>query len=247
MGRRIGVAGLCVLGGCLMSNPDWDGAAEDSGATSLSPTTMAVDDGATPPGGGEPSAASAGATSGEDDPNRMTGSSGPGVDSGGPEPITVVLPATIAVCLSDQDLDPQECTPRAGVENLRLLSDGTEHVAIFFKFETDPEFEGFDATRVGLKLVAADPGSDLGSLYLAESFTTDTLALGFPEPTGRPLSSPKGPAAAGDDVWFGITDEIVEAGGSIYFGLYPGELSEMYYRGNVSRTPPVLVVSYAPR
>ena len=246
MGRWIGGAALCVFGGCLMSNPDWDGAAEDGASTGAVATTSAAgDQSPTAPGG--PTAASAGATSGMDDPNRMTGSSGPIADSGGPEPVTVTLQPAVAVCMSNMTLDVEDCTVNmATAGELRVLDSDLERIAIFMRFEPPAELDGADVTRADVKLVAAEAGTSLGTLYQIEPFTLDSLEAGFPEAGGRPLAAPEGPVEAGDDVWFGFPNEVAESSGQLYFGLYPGDLSEMFYGGNESKTPPLLVVTYLP-
>lgn len=238
----------CVLGGCLMSNPDWDGVAEEASTGLLEPSGSG--DGSPAPVTTGTSAGSVGG-SGDSDPTRETGDTGKAPADAdtdtGPEPITKWYEAVDAYCMSDVTLDPEACTlTRSADGELLLSATDTETIAIFLKFEVDPSFEGRTVTRADVVLAVMEPSETPGSLYQIEPFTLETLTMGFPDPAGRPLAEPRGPAEAETLMWFVIPDEIAETTESLYFGLYPAHLTTMSYGGAMHREPPRLVVTYAP-
>lgn len=245
MGNRRWLMVLCVSG-CLMDNPQWDGAdatAGDDSATSAAGTSSATSGSSDP---GDPLSTDAGhgtSTVGG------SGESGMQADTGeGPQPEVVWYPAAAGGCVSSVTVDTSACegvVTEVGTWLLQYTTD--ESYAIVLKYTPDPEYAGREVLGAEVKLFPLNDAAHPGVLYRLDALDFSDL-MTFPDPSGTPVNANRLVVTAEQWVHFPIEPAIVDEAEHLYFGLYPSKVSgdELLYSSREGVNAPALVVTYAP-
>ena len=256
-GQRYGTYAPATISGMCVLDPDTDGSTSAEASTGGSNTTSVDTSSGDPlPTSAEGSSSSDGvvSTSTTESSSGST-SSGESTDgsttTGNPLDIVEIGPE-LALCTDPVSNDAALCEASTGLMGLSvdLLNDGVMQAptTAFLAFEVPPLPAG--ATLVSASLVlhtTTDPGSEsmdqTGEVWLTESFTADTLALGQPILLGDgPVAADLGGVGTSEPVeWALPVDEITA--GPLHLAVVPTSSLGVDYWNAEGDVPPRLVLA----
>lgn len=233
----MGTALAVLVGGCIEQHPEYVDPASEPSETSTS--TVGAD--TTDTSSGDESTGDTGDTG---DPETGT--------TDDPQPGMKEYPASIGLCIDPANLDPALCEESAGLDQVSVdaytsVVDGPW--ISFLRFDFDDSFEGRTVTTATLQMVVGpddkDEGSSTGDVWQVEPFTEADLLMKVPAQVGnQPIAFDRGPVGLNETVVWGIPEDLIEANGSLYLGMWKASENGTDYWGKDGVAPPLLIVEW---
>lgn len=276
-GRRYGefsqgsLAGACVLpddaGSTSSVGSDTAGAGESAGSTGSRPSTLSGSSGG--PGGSgttaDPDPTTGGFNPTDSDPSSSstastgsmsTESSSTESSSTGPAASVIELVATLAACTDPVNNDPAGCELSTETQGMSVDLENSGAMGApttaFVAFVPDDELATATVLSAEVRLTATDEANaesttQSGELWLTESFTLDSLALGQPALLGRgPIAPDQGAVVTSEEVTWELDPADVDTSSTVFVAVVPTTVEGVDYWNSDGVHPPVLRLTIAP-